>query len=268
MTADILRFCATMFVFLLHGKASIPGIDAITSKHGWITQFPAWAGVWIFLFLSGYGIGCGFFSGRYRRKDNQCCILSLLRFYLGRFIRIAPPYYFYCLLYLVFQKIPLHGNMRAIFTILTFSYNGVGGINAFGHLWYVSTVMQLYLFMPFFYQILNYIRKINLVLSTFCIVVCGGLLLRIRLYDMSADWYTVIYTNAFMNIDIVLAGMMVAQLKTNYQIKEESIGLNIVKYLTWVVFIGVILYNCFIYSRYSIGDLRIYRFIFVLFLFY
>lgn len=60
-STNILRVVATLFVFLLHGRSYIPRINELPRVINWVTYLPAWAGVWIFLFLSGYGVGCGFF---------------------------------------------------------------------------------------------------------------------------------------------------------------------------------------------------------------
>lgn len=57
MTSNVLRCCATLFVFLLHGRSNVPALANATGIWQWITFLPAWGGVWIFFFLSGFGIG-------------------------------------------------------------------------------------------------------------------------------------------------------------------------------------------------------------------
>ena len=49
---NFLRVIATIFVFVLHGKGHVDNLSASTF-FSTITTLPAWAGVWIFLFLSG-----------------------------------------------------------------------------------------------------------------------------------------------------------------------------------------------------------------------
>lgn len=56
---------AFFLVFLLHAKIFIPVTWYENVNIAWIFYTPACAGVWIFFILSGYGIGCGFISGKY-----------------------------------------------------------------------------------------------------------------------------------------------------------------------------------------------------------
>ena len=91
---NVLRVIATLCVFLLHGNSYIPDIYEPRTPLTFIVTFPAWAGVWIFLFLSGYLFGFGAERGRYPFSDSLK-IKDVLKFYLHRFLRIAPIYYTY-----------------------------------------------------------------------------------------------------------------------------------------------------------------------------
>ena len=47
---NFLRVAATMFVFLLHGRSYVEDVDGGYWLFAMITNFPAWAGVWILFF--------------------------------------------------------------------------------------------------------------------------------------------------------------------------------------------------------------------------
>ena len=51
---NFLRVAATVFVFVLHGRSYVEGVDNGFWLFAMLTNFPAWAGVWILFFLSGY----------------------------------------------------------------------------------------------------------------------------------------------------------------------------------------------------------------------
>ena len=97
--ANFLRVAATLFVFFLHGRSYVDKIADVPFLNA-VTKLPAWAGVWIFLFLSGYTVGLGFFKGRYSvLAEDNLSLKKLLRFYLSRFLKIAPLYYIYCFIW-------------------------------------------------------------------------------------------------------------------------------------------------------------------------
>ncbi len=260
ISANLLRCIATLFVFLLHGREYVINVDRLPYVLKWLTCFPAWAGVWIFVFLSGYGIGCCFFSGKYSLfNEGKISAKHFMKFYIRRFIRLAPIYYLYCILFEIYNGQFYFWNNRSCFIkMLTFTFNGNGGISGLGHLWYVSLAMQLYLFMPFIYLILRILRESKYtLLGLFIGVASMGLWLRFWMANKGYDWYTYSYTNCFLNMDLVILGMIIAEVKVHYEI---SIGKkSLVKCLTSVLFLSLVLYNCYIYQEGSINYLSIYR---------
>ena len=91
---NLLRIIAFLIVFLLHAKIFIPVEWFDNVKISWILFTPAWAGVWIFFVLSGYGIGSGFYSGKYQMTKH-----GILKFYYSRLLKILPLYWTYiCLI--------------------------------------------------------------------------------------------------------------------------------------------------------------------------
>ena len=120
---NLLHVLATMFVFVLHGRGFIEGIS---ESRFWdiVTTLPAWAGVWIFLFLSGYTIGLGLFKGRYPilTEEGKLSPRGLGRFYLGRLLKLAPLYYAYCFFWeLLCGNHFLVSNPKFLLQVLTFA---------------------------------------------------------------------------------------------------------------------------------------------------
>lgn len=263
LTTDLLKTVAAMIVFFLHGRTFLPEADQMTGCMRWVTYFPAWGGVWLFLILSGYGIGTGFFQGKYplTGPDGRISFSQTFRFYIGRLLKTAPFYYLYCLLFELFSgHLFFWQNPGIGFKMLTFTFNGNGGINGLGHLWYLSMAVQLYLFMPFLYLGIEFLCKTGKAFAvTFITVLVLGLALRVSLYQAGRDWYTQIYTNCLVNLDLVAAGMLTAKagsggLLTIKQHRKEKI-----KIMGVAVFLVLILYNCSIYAAGAETDFFIYR---------
>ena len=110
-------------------------------KVPWIFITPAWYAMWAFFFLSGYLLGKGFFNGKYEK--------------ISRAIRIVPVYLFFLLVLFLFYK-PLWfiNNLKTLYFLLTFTYNGwlMPSITGVGATWFISTIVQLYAFAPLVYK--------------------------------------------------------------------------------------------------------------------
>lgn len=265
ITTDTLRSIATLFVFFLHGRSFLPAADQLTGCWKWITYFPAWGGVWIFLFLSGYGIGKGFLSGKYSviDQDGNILVRGLVWFYVNRFLKIAPFYYTYCFLFEVLGANSFYWQDREVLLrMLTFTFHGIGGISGLGHLWYISMAVQLYFFMPFFDLIIQSLCQTWKRLAVgYIFITVAGLGLRILFFKAGRDWQTQIYTNSFLNLDLIAAGMLTAKadmwfaaaIKRKYQVMA--------KVAAWIFFCILVLFNCYIYWIGTEGCIDIYRYI-------
>lgn len=259
-SSNILRCMATLFVFLLHGRSYIPKIDELPHLFKWISNFPAWAGVWIFLFLSGYGVGYGFFSGKYiLHKNGRISFLMIIKFYIGRFVKIAPIYYIYCFIFeLLSGNTFFWNNGKVLLKMITFTFNGNGGISGLGHLWYISLAMQLYIFMPFIYLIINRLlkNKYAWIFAFYTIVFCG-VFCRCYIVNMGYDWYTYSYTNCLVNIDLVILGMLTAKIKLDFIISIKN--RKLIKNIASLIFVSLVMYNCYIYALSTAKHIFIYR---------
>ncbi len=211
-----LRVLALCFVLLQHGEYHFPMPDNVPLLATIFANSPSWAGVWIFFFISGFTLGQGFFIGRYDLKDisGKFSLKKFLNFYLLRFLRIAPDYYLYLLI-----SVPIinHGklNRQSVITLvrlLTFTYNeSYSPINGVQHLWYVSTVMQLYLLIPLLYYAFSYLKKKFKHRALFYILIVsliGAIIRQLSLLISHNNWYVYDYTFFATNIDIVLLGII------------------------------------------------------------
>lgn len=263
---NILRCLATLFVFLLHGRSYTACLDNVTGFWNWITKFPAWAGVWIFIFLSGYGIGYGFCKQKYSLKDEdgKLQITLFVKFYLGRFVKIAPIYYAYCILFDCISGNNFFWYHPDIFLKMTiFGFNGNGGVSGLGHLWYVSLAMQLYLVMPFVYLIIDKIKSNKkLLMLSYGIIVFAGCAMRLISINLDVDWYNGVYTKWYMNLDLVISGMLIAAMKEYYQftgLKQKR--KTILRGISFILLGVLVIYNNYIYYVGSFSLLEIYRYI-------
>lgn len=152
------------------------------------------------------------------------------------------------------------------FKMLTFLFNGNGGIDGLGHLWYVSMAVQCYIFMPFLYLILKKsCQTQQQAVCAYILTVAAGFALRFFAYQQEWDWYTSVYTNCFMNLDIIISGMITTRIRTaeNF-IRNEKIMKKIRETWKWAgaaAFTVLILYNCYIYCMGTHGCFRIYRYV-------
>lgn len=246
---NILRVAATMFVFLLHGRSYVAGIDNGFWLFTMFSNMPAWAGVWILFFLSGYLLQKGFLKNRYPVfEGGKLRPRELFGFYLKRFLKIAPAYYVYLLLFVV-----LSGNDYffsspiAALKVLTFTFNGNGGISGVGHLWYISVAMWLYVLAPFLYYITAKIKSTKALTAAFTITVILGFGLRNGLWFTDLSWYTYNYTFLPCNIDLFFGGMLACSL-TERIAQKESLNIKLpYKLIAALLFAAVVTLNCYVY---------------------
>ncbi len=115
-------------------------------------------GIHLFFFLSGYGLGMSKYS-------------SAIDFYRRRFSKVLIPYFvFVTLIFLVNIFLPLYAEngwkdyLAHIFLYKMFSNQSIG---SFGfHLWFMSTLVQLYLFFPILINLMKRLKPIFVVITT------------------------------------------------------------------------------------------------------
>ena len=132
----IIRAFACIIVFLSHTLPPLPNFFLVTDGI---------AAVRIFFILSGYLMAKNFINGKYSFDFK-----SIKRFYLNRFKRIAPLYYFVVIsLFICFyQDLWQWANWYKILGIFTFTFDFDASPYFTGSLWSLSVEMQFYLLAP------------------------------------------------------------------------------------------------------------------------
>lgn len=211
--------------------------------------------------MSGYTIGLGLFKGRYPilTEEGKLSPRGLGRFYLGRFLKLAPLYYAYCFFWeLLCGNHFFVGHPKFLLQVLTFTFNGKKSADGIGHLWYISTAMQLYLLMPFGFLLIRLLKRRRATLIAFFAVLASGLALRLVLKNAEVDWYTRMYTFAPCNVDLVVCGMLLSYLKLNFAPTASKSGL--MKELAALAMVVLVCYNVAIYYEGSTLSEDIYRY--------
>ena len=194
---NFLRTLGTLMVFGLHTYVFSSQRGFCYDNRTWFLQTPAWGGVWIFLFISGYLSGKGFYMKKYQMNFKGIC-----SYYWGRFFKVALPTLIYIYMCCVLiQPDFIKNNPIFISKILTLSYDGNPSFDAIGGTWYVSTLMGLYLVAPFLFLCLQFLAdKIkeykykNLLWIILLIIIASlGLIARLYLLNQGVDWSSRVY---------------------------------------------------------------------------
>lgn len=215
---NFLRFLAFMMIFLLHTKLFIPVYWNDNFQFAWLFYTPAWAGTWIFFILSGYGVGCGFCSGKY-----ELSLKGVFRFYARRILAVLPIYYFFVFAIAIFIVpeilIPTKEHIIYLLKLLLFNYHAEFYGTEYGLAWYMTTLMRLYLVAPIgYFLIKNLIKtKATIYLSLILIIVLGFSERCFMEHYISltgrGNWSDNIYTPFYFNIDLFFSGMLMSQFK-------------------------------------------------------
>ena len=248
---NFLRVAATVFVFVLHGRSYVEGVDNGFWLFAMLTNFTAWAGVWILFFLSGYLLQKGFLKSRYPIYENgKLRPKALLSFYVKRFMKIAPAYYIYLLLFVVIRGDDyFFSSPLTALKILTFTFNGTGGISGIGHLWYISVAMWFYVLAPFFYHVISKIKSTKGLSVSFAVLTCVGLIIRIVLSYTELSWYDYTYTFLPCNIDLFCGGMLACSLTERISAARKDGKFRTLKLTSLLAFASVFVFNTYVYWK-------------------
>lgn len=209
---DTLRAIAIIIVLIYHYKVVV----SPENLFGFISSV-GWTGVDLFFVLSGYLIGNQILSAFSKRQD-----FSLKLFYIRRFLRTLPNYYFVLALYFIFP-VALGGTATAPFwSFLTFTQNlGLGPGETFTHSWSLCIEEQFYVIFPIIALLIASSRR-SIGLAWTAIV--GAMVLAMFLRGF--NWYAHgeesisarsfmehIYYSSFTRFDELLPGVAIALLK-------------------------------------------------------
>ncbi len=205
--------------------------------------------VFIFYFLSAYGIGSGFGSKKYIFTKR-----SLITYLLNRIFRIVPLYFF-CLSVLsiiLYFYYPI--SMGAFIQLITFNAADSSNIPPLLSGWFmISTLMQFYLVAPALYKGVEIIsRKINFYTFVFLIILFGIFIrqfLFLQVKDDPVIYTRLVFTTVLGNIDIFLLGILFST-KT-ISLSLSSLKRRMIKYIFIITGISWYMWSSFI--QHSIG---------------
>lgn len=213
---DHLRAAAIILVLMYHYRAF---------KHPqWIDEVGrfGWTGVDLFFVLSGFLI-----SGQLFKEIEREGKFSVKIFYIKRFFRIIPAYFFTLFLYFTFPFFREREALSPLWKFLTFTQNyGLDVINrgTFSHAWSLCIEEQFYLFLPLLLLILAKTRLFKYLPVLLIGVITFSLMVRIVMWNQyiipvqpdSLDfwrlWYMKIYYPTHTRLDGLGMGVLIGYL--------------------------------------------------------
>lgn len=193
----------------------------------------AFTAVFVFYLLSGYTIGLGFTLKKYSLSMS-----SLGKFYIHRFLRIAPLYYFVLIICIFYLYREFQFTTMQIIYFFTFT-------SLPAHLYplsYVLIEMQFYLVAPLLFFFIDRLsKKIPLwVVGVIVFFIGGATRFAIILYSGNGinSYLDAIYSRFYGNLDFFLFGMLLAIMTAR---KETQHLLSVIsenhKYMYYFVFL-------------------------------
>lgn len=244
---NLIRCIAMMMVYVLHTSifTNSRGIFIFDKLYMKIFYTPAWGGVWIFFILGGFLAGKSFADKRYNFEMKNIC-----HYYSNKFLKvIVPTFSFIFLCCVLVHPSYIKNNPIALLKFLTFSYNGNPGANGIGATWYVFTLVPLYLLTPIFSYIAEILSKtkLNLILL-FGALFALGFLYRFFAVKNNIDWYNMVYTPFFANIDLFFCGIIFSQIVKVFNF--EKVHSKIFKDISLFILLSFILINSIFYESF------------------
>ncbi|MBW4576934.1 MAG: acyltransferase [Aphanothece sp. CMT-3BRIN-NPC111] len=220
-----LRGVACLMVVFIHCSPPREFLLCQGYDFSWILFAPGGVAVWIFFTLSGYLMGKGFYTERYK-TDKQ----GIFNFWQNRALRILPLYIFVIVVLSVFAYPDAlrPKNWEQYARLFTFTYRLLNSdlIDIDAPLWSLSTEVQFYLMVPFIYVFTHpFLKKLSdiLLFAVAIISAVFGLKLwvsyqheiRTNLILAVKYWYTPLATN----VDIFICGFLINPLLKSIRYK-------------------------------------------------
>ncbi|WP_326984406.1 acyltransferase [Chryseobacterium sp. MYb264] len=209
---DHLRALAIILILLYHYRMfkHPEWIDTI----GWI----GWTGVDLFFVLSGFLI-----SNQLFREIKEHQNIDLKTFFIKRFFRIIPPYFFTLMLYFCFPIFREREALPSVWKFISFTQNyGLNVIEkgTFSHAWSLCIEEQFYLLLPVLLLIFIKIKRIYyLPFGTLLLI---GISISLRYFswneyivpnletsDFWKEWYMKIYYPTYTRFDGLAIGVLI-----------------------------------------------------------
>ncbi|MEH1855861.1 MAG: acyltransferase [Nostoc sp.] len=193
-------------------------------------------------------MGKAFYTKRYTAD-----VPGVINFWRNRLLRICPLYYFavFILALFVYTDILKIENWGYLFRIITFTYNHSVPPIWNGAMWSLSTEVQFYILVPFFYTFLLHrlvIRKqiiiaaIIIIFVTFLVKLIFWITFRHQVSEELQYFNKYSYTPLVTNLDLFLCGFLVNGLLFHHKkmiihLKKIQVPQSYMKYLAIILLI-------------------------------
>jgi len=234
---DNLRAFAILIVVIYHYQYFISHNNDFGAL-----SYVGWIGVDLFFVLSGYLISSHLFT-----EFNQGTF-SFKTFYLKRFFKTLPNYYFVLILYFTIPFFPESPVIVPLWKYLFFIQNYNMPISGFSQSWSLCVEEQFYLIFPILIILIMRTNK-KLLVGFLLTLVIAALALRYTLWqhleasNNLKDYTTVIYYPTYCRLDGLICGILIAYLQS-YHLKTWD---KIAQYGNVSLIIGIIALTGVIY---------------------
>ena len=215
VTVDVLKCYAAALVFVCHSYIACNAAFSFEFNSSWqfILKAPAWVGVWIFMIVSGFLAGNGFFAEKYTLTQK-----GIRKYYKTRFLNvIAPTWVMISIVYILAD--PQIPSVSIICRFLTCMFRGGDAADGVGATWYVFTVAWLYLLTPLFVFISQKIegrycgKETRIYFGLLSVLAVLGMFYRVVGRLSGLTWYRWIYASPLGNIDLFWGGLVISRIR-------------------------------------------------------
>lgn len=246
---DHLRALAIILVLLYHYRAfKHPVWIETVGKFGW-------TGVDLFFVLSGFLI-----SGQLFKEMKNTGTIHVKTFYIKRFFRIFPPYFFTLFLYFTFPFFREREALPPLWKFVTFTQNyGLDVINqgTFSHAWSLCIEEQFYLILPLLLLVMMPTKLFKYFVILIILILSFSLTMRLIIWSDSVGgidnsslefwrlWYMEIYYPTHTRLDGLGIGVFIGYLMQYSERFKEIINRNGNRlFLIGIVLLGIAFWIC------------------------
>ena len=246
---DHLRALAIILVLLYHYRAfKHPVWIETVGKFGW-------TGVDLFFVLSGFLI-----SGQLFKEMKNIGTIHVKTFYIKRFFRIFPPYFFTLFLYFTFPFFREREALPPLWKFVTFTQNyGLDVINqgTFSHAWSLCIEEQFYLILPLLLLVMMPTKLFKYFVILIILILSFSLTMRLIIWSDSVGgidnsslefwrlWYMKIYYPTHTRLDGLGIGVFTGYLMQYSERFKEIINRNGNRlFLMGIVLLGIAFWIC------------------------